>query len=457
MDEDDLFGQLWDVTERVEYDDLDHDTIDTAKLRIYDSIAVGLRAIDDDRIGRLHQFAQSKSGTDQGSILGTATTGSVEYAAFANAAMIRHLDWNDSYLRAEAAHPSGNIGAILPLAEANDRSGQDAILATVLAYELQCRLCDVASFTDAGFDHVNYGLVSVPLTYAKLAGLNREQAHAAVGIAVNSHIALLQARQAPLSEWKGYAFANAVRNGIVAGELGREGVHGPSHIFTGTQGLHTVLNGTLDGTTLGLGDDGFAINETHLKRYPICHHILAGIDAAMEIRSMDTFDPADIQSIDVHTYDIAIRVAGGEDKWRPTTRGTADHSIPYCLARALLDGPIEPDDLDGSALHENHVIELMDRIEVHPNEAFSDAYGESFPHRVVVDTHQDTVESTVEYPAGHYRNPLEWEEVTTKLTGSDRIASDAAEQLRAAVENLDTSDDIADLIAAAERIGSAVA
>ena len=433
MEGDAVFDRLWDRVETVEFDDLDPDTIDTAALRIFDSIAVSIRALEEKPIQRVTMLASKKSSDTPANILGTDVQSSLEFATFANCAMMRYLDWNDTYLQTEAAHPSGNIGAILAAADACDLSGREVILATVLSYDIQCRLCDLANFTDNGFDHVNYGLVSVPLALAKLLELDRKEARDATSIAATAHLGLLQARQPPISEWKGYAFANAARNGVISVEMAIAGIHGPADPFLGTNGINSVLNRPLDPHDITF-EDGFAVNQTHLKRYPICHHILSGIDAVAALRKRHDIDWREIEGVDVWTYDVAIRVAGDEEKWRPTTRGTADHSIPYCLARYLIDGRIELEDLDGPALSEPDVVELMDRIEVHHDESFTTMYGESFPHRVVIDTGDDKYEETVKNPLGHVDNPLDWKDVAEKLPEQDTTA------LQGIVESLDERD-----------------
>ncbi len=452
MAEDPVVHELWSFANELTFEDLDEETVEAAQLRIFDSLAVALRANEDPRIERLVGYASTKGSAHEGAILGTTERAAVEYAGFANAAMIRYLDWNDTYLTAEAAHPSGAIGGLLAYADARDLTGRELILATVIAYEIQCRLCDQASFTEEGFDHVNYGLVALPVALGTVLGLSESAVSDAIGIAATGNLATLQARQPPISEWKGHAFANAVRNAIFSVELTAEGVGGPAEPFVGTHGLDTVLERSIDPDGLELGPP-YRVTETHLKAYPICHHILAGIDAVFDIGETIDLAPAAIEAIDVDTYEIAIRAAGGEEKWRPTTRGTADHSIPYCLARAIIDGPIHPEHLDERRLDEADVLELMDRIEVQHDETFTAEYGEAFPHRVTVRTDDGTHAATVRYPRGHVRNPLDWNEVAAKLTGGG-YPERTVDRLRSAVADLDGEESVQRVVAACADVDS---
>lgn len=450
---DDVVEELCSFATRLSYDDLPVETVETAKLRVFDSLVTGLMSLREDPVRRLVSHASTEHGAAGAPILGTEHAASVEYAAFANAGMIRYLDWNDTYLSAEAAHPSGNIGAILAAGAANGRSGRELLAATALAYEAQCRLCDLASFTGTGFDHVNYGLVSVPLAVGRLMGLSEAELHEAVSISLGGHLGLLQSRQAPLSEWKSFAFGNVARNGVAAAELAAAGIHGPSGIFTGEHGVNSVVDARIDAADLALGE-GFLIDETHLKRYPICHHILAAIDCVDSITDRADLDPAAIESIDIGTYEIAIRATAGEGRWRPTTRGTADHSLPYCVARALVDGTIGPDELDESRLADDDVVAVMDRVDVHHEASFTERYGDAFAHEVRITTADGEYERQVDYPLGHYKNPLSWDDVATKVLDHARCSPGPVRDLRAAAETLDEAPDVDALFDVAAAVGA---
>src|SRR5207245_8775262 len=135
---------------------------------------------------------------------------------FVNGLLIRYLDYNDTYLSLEPAHPSDNLAAVLAVGEAVNATGPELIVAAVLAYEIQCRLCDAASLRKHGFDHVTYGAISSALAACKLLNLHATQCAHAVGIAGVCNVALRQTRAGELSMWKGCAFANAARNGVFA-------------------------------------------------------------------------------------------------------------------------------------------------------------------------------------------------------------------------------------------------
>ncbi|MBI4530380.1 MAG: MmgE/PrpD family protein, partial [Candidatus Latescibacteria bacterium] len=196
------------------YDDLPQEVIHEVKRRVLDALGCAVGAFDGDP-GRIARgVASSIRATPGATILGTKKTSSPDLAAFANGTLIRYLDYNDTYLSREPAHPSDNIAPALAVAEAEGVGGKTLITAIVIGYEVQCRLCDAASIRSRGWDHVTYGAFSTALVAAKLMGLSEEEIHHALGLSGTPNIALRQTRAGELSMWKGCAFANASRNGV---------------------------------------------------------------------------------------------------------------------------------------------------------------------------------------------------------------------------------------------------
>src|SRR5207237_8919925 len=141
-----------------------------------------------------------------------------------------------TYLSKGPARPSDKSAAVLAVAESVGANGRDAIAATALAYEVQCRLCDAASIRARGLDHVTYGAFLTALASAKLMRLDPGKTRHAVNIAGVACAAMRQARVGELSHWKGVAFANAARHGVYSALLARAGMTGPAPIFEGQMG-----------------------------------------------------------------------------------------------------------------------------------------------------------------------------------------------------------------------------
>ncbi|MFW5918363.1 MAG: MmgE/PrpD family protein, partial [Haloferacaceae archaeon] len=334
-----LADELAAYATELSYADLDSDTIDRVSDRIIDSLACAYATMGEQPVEATRRYVARKDGATPAGVIGGGES-SVEAAALANGTLIRYLDWNDTYLSLEPGHPSDNLGAVLSVADALGCSGRETILATVLAYELQCRLCDAASLRANGFDHVNYGLVSATLGAAKLMDLSREEMTHALDVALNAHVALRQARAGQLSEWKGMAFANVDRNAVVAAELAREGIEGPAPIFEGEFGFFRQVSGEFDLDVESFGGNGgeFKINETYVKFYPVEYHAQAAVNCVFALMDEHGIDAADVERIENETYEAGVSIiAGDQRKWHPETRETADHSMPYCIARAWID------------------------------------------------------------------------------------------------------------------------
>ncbi len=343
---------------------------------------------------------------------------SPDLAAFVNGVLFRYLDCNDTYLSLEPAHPSDNFAAALAAAETAGRNGRDVITAAVLAYEIQCRLCDATSIRARGWDHVPYGAFSTAAAAAKLLGLSAEGITQALNLAGTPNVTLRQTRAGELSEWKGCAFANASRNGVFAALLAAEGLTGPAPIFEGEMGFFKQVSGPFELPPFG-GENGstdFMINRTSIKFWPAEYHSQSAIHAALELRPQ-LGDVRRIQSLDIFSFDAAVDIIGKDpEKWRPKTRESADHSLPCCTAVALLDGDVTLDSFSPQRLSDPVVLELTSKIRVLRDADLTKRYPKGIPNRLVAtldDGRTFTAEN--EFPRGHDQNPMTDEEVTVKF------------------------------------------
>src|SRR5437763_5279168 len=193
---------------QLRFEDLPAPVTHEVKRRFIDSIATACGAMDADAY-RIARRCAARFRSEPGVSLFGGGQSSVEWATFVNGLLIRYLDYNDTYLSLEPAHPSDNLAAVLAVGASVGASGPDMIAAAVLAYEVQCRLCDGASLRKHGIDHVTYGAISSCAAACKLLGLDASQTTHALGIAGVCNVALRQTRAGELSMWKGCAFANA--------------------------------------------------------------------------------------------------------------------------------------------------------------------------------------------------------------------------------------------------------
>lgn len=445
-----LAPRLADYAHNLQFEQLDDATVHEVRRRVIDSLACAMGAYNANAVSVARKVASRVTSTPGASFLGGSHSTSPDLAAFVNGVHFRYLDYNDTYLSLEPAHPSDNIAATLAAAQYASRSGRDLITATVLAYEIQCRLCDAASIRANGWDHVTYGAFSTAAAAAKLMGLSVEQITHALNLAGTPNVTLRQTRAGELSEWKGCAFANASRNGVFAALLAADGLTGPAPIFEGEMGFFTQVSGefTLPHLAGSDGSDDYMIKQTSIKFWPAEYHSQSAIHAALELRKQfDSVD--DIESIDIYSFDAAVDIIGKDpEKWRPKTRETADHSLPYCTAVALVDGDVTLESFSQARLQDESLLDLVAKIKIHRDDELSARYPKGIPNRIVVNLvggKQLTEEN--EFPRGHDQNPMSDEEVTDKFhrMAEGLLSKEAQEKVLASCWKLEEVTDLGQL------------
>jgi 2-methylcitrate dehydratase len=433
------------------FEDLPAETVHEAKRRFIDSIATAVGAMPAEAYAIARRCALRIKAEPDAGLFGGGRS-SPEWATFVNGLLIRYLDYNDTYLSLEPAHPSDNLAPVLAVGDAVSAGGQALITAAVLAYEIQCRLCDAASLRKHGFDHVTYGALSSCAAACKLLNLDDARTTHALGLAGVANIALRQTRSGELSMWKGCAFANAARNGVFAALLAAEGLTGPAPIFEGDLGIMKLLTGPFEVPVLGGGGQPFMINQTYLKFWPAEYHSQSAIDAALQLRP-EVGDPKQIRAVDIHTFHAAVDIIGKDpEKWRPRTRETADHSLPYCTAIALIDGEVTGRQFEPARFTDPAVLELVGKIKLHCDEEIDKRYPAGIPSRLTVtlaDGRQLVRE--VEFPRGHARNRMTDGEVEQKFRTmvEPRYGKERADQILAAcwgLEKLTEADELLRLV-----------
>jgi 2-methylcitrate dehydratase len=389
-----------------------------ARRRLIDAFGCAAGALGEPAPTIARRAAAAVRGEPGAALMGGGRS-AADWAAFANGVHIRYLDCNDTYLSLEPAHPSDNWAAVMAVGEQVGADGQAWIVAAAVAYEVQCRLCDAASIRARGWDHTTYGSLSTALAAARLLGLKHESTVDALGIAGTTGTALRLTRAGELSMWKGCAFAHAARNGVFAALLAREGMTGPAPLFEGDMGFCQQVSGPLELPKLGgPSATDWMLPKTSIKFVPAEYHSQSAIAAAFELRPQ-IGDPARIRSIEIATFRTAVEIIGQDpEKWRPKTRETADHSLPYCTAVALVDGAVSAAQFTPARLADPALLDLVSRTTVFEDPKLTKGYPAGIPNRVRVTLVDGSVlEKEVAFPPGHDQNPLDDAQLATKFHG----------------------------------------
>jgi 2-methylcitrate dehydratase len=282
-------------------------------------------------------------------------------------------------------------------------------------YELIGRLNRTVMIRDIGWDQGTWLSIGVACGVARLFGLGREAMAETIALAAADCPATRQTRAGELSYWKGCATANAARNGVFAALLAREGMTGPDRPFEGTHGIWEQVSGPFALELPAPGESPImAIGG--LKYFPIENNAQGPAWAAQEVRAALPVD--ELAAIHVETTQFTWTEIGRDpEKWAPTRRETADHSLPYIFAIVLRHGTITPAHFEPEALHDPWVRAMMPRITVEPNADFTRRWPAENACRATARTY-DGREHVVEvtHPRGHYTNPMTDAEAVAKFT-----------------------------------------
>lgn len=436
--------RLVDFAQRAQYGALSARTVHEIKRHLIDTFASALGAYDEEVSVMARALAARARADDAVRVWGSNIVTTPELAAFANGVMTRSLDVSDTYMGRSRGHPSDMVSGLVAVAELAHADGRALMNAISLAYDVYCSFCKVIDINARGWDQPVYAVIGCVLGAAKLLQLDADRTGHALSLALTPNMALAQARRGSLSSWKGCAGANASRNAVFAALLAREGFTGPTEVFEGDGGLWEII-GRQDWPLPAAA----MIDFTHTKSLPVCYHGQSAVLAALELRARVNVEA--IEAIEVDAYGTAVFMMGGDaSRWAPANRETADHSLPYCIAIALLDGTVTRDSFAAPRLRDPAVAAIMRKVTVREDAALSAQYPEGAPGRVTIRMASGEKHVTeIRYPKGHEKNPMNDAEIVRKFHELCAGRLDAARRDRAlaALWQLENIGDAAEITA----------
>jgi 2-methylcitrate dehydratase len=420
--------QLAEFVNGARFEALGCETRQQLKIRILDSLGCGLGALHAEPIRLIRGYITELGSCGSGSISERAGCGTctlvgggcadIDRAAFYNSALIRYLDFNDSYLaKGETCHPSDNLGALLAAGEYIGATGRDLMTALAIAYQIQCRLSDIAPVRARGFDHTVQGAYGVAAGISKILKFDPSQTANAIAISGTAFNALRVTRTGKLSHWKGLAYPNLTACCTRAALLARHGITGPLEVIEGDKGLMDAITGCFQMSWSG--EDLGCVGRTTVKKYNAEIHSQTAIEAVLTLLRRDQFSSTDINRVDVEIFDVAYNIIGGGeegDKSIVSTKEQADHSLPYILAVAILDGQVMPEQYNPERIQRPDVQALLRRVSVQPRKLFSERFPDEMPCRVKITLRDGRVleQETKDYE-GFFTRPMSWETAVQKF------------------------------------------
>ncbi|MFO7927651.1 MAG: MmgE/PrpD family protein [Halobacteriota archaeon] len=452
---------LAEYANEIDYDDLPPDVIEMTERLVLDSLGccIGAYTSEPSKILREVYGDRSPAPDEAGAtVLCDGSTVPVEYAALINGLLVRYLDYNDCYISSTSVcHPSDHIPPLLAVAEAEGSTGEELIEAIVLAYEIQCRGVDTGVVWNNGFDYVTWGLYSTAAAAGKLMGLSESELVSAIGVAGTSTNGLLPSRLGEVSMWKGVAHPYVCHSAIQACQMARAGLTGPPAVFEGEGGFFdTVAGGPVEIDELG-GRDGadYRVTRTNIKPFACGYFMQSPITGVQEIVEEHDIDPETITDIEIRTFDQAVQVLASPEKWdtEKLNRETADHSIPYAIAAAIVFGDVSPREFAPDCLADERVHELMATVSVEADDELNEFRAEnagSIPSTAHVTASGETYGVRTDYPIGHAERPMSDERLEQKASAqADPYLTRGA--IESVFEDCYGLSDLSDLSALADR------
>ncbi len=427
--------QMADFVLSLEYADLSSAVLHEARRFTLDSIGCAFAALNNPDMLAAHRYVSKLGGRADSTIIGSGLKTNAADTAFMNSLLVRALDYNDIFWEQDPSHPSDILPAIWATAEKANRSTRDLLLASVIAYELECRWCLAAKpgIREIGWHHASLTQFVSPFVAGLMLGLDRDQMVAAAGISGSSHFTLGGVVAGHLTNMKNSADPMAVEAGVRAALLAAEGYSGPLQVIEGKEGLFEVINSVQwDTDVLGMfSDKEFMILKCGYKAFPTEALTHQPISAALLIREKHNLSPDDIQSVLVETTTRGADILSDASKFDPQTKETADHSLPYCIAAALADGHVLPSSFEQEKIFQANIRALLKKITVKADREIDNLFPKVKRARVTITTQKnETFTEIVDYAKGSPENPLTDQELIAKFEANCQNVVPANQQQR---------------------------
>jgi 2-methylcitrate dehydratase len=437
----------------LQYNNIPPDAAKEAKRFLLDSIGCALAAVHNEDMDNAFQYIKKLGGHEQGTIMGYGHKTNIPNATLMNALLIRALDYNDIYWEQDPSHPSDIIPAVLTPGEYMNSSGKEVLTAIVIAYELEMRMCLTAhpGIREVGWHHATLTQFVSPVVAGKVLGLTEDQITAAVGISGSSHCTFGGVVAGALTNMKNTADPMATEAGVRAALLAKTGYTGPVKIFEGKEGLFEVINNVQwkeNILTDNLGKK-FLITQCEYKAFPTEALTHQPITAVLNVMKEHSISPKNVKEVLIETTSRGADILSDPSKYHPTTKETADHSLPYCIAVAVAKGNVLPSDFEDKALQDLFIKELIQKVAVKANSEIDNLFPK-VKRAICTITTTDNKKYTrqEDFARGSTKYPMTDKELISKFkaNASEHISENRIDRIVDATFNVEKYTDIAEYV-----------
>jgi 2-methylcitrate dehydratase len=433
--------QISEFAVNLNYRDLPEEVVYAVKRFLYDSIGCAYGGYRTRDVNILRKIYKRIGGKKESTLIGFGDKLPAINSALINSLMVRTLDFNDIYWKEDPSHPSDLIPAALSAGEMVNVSMKDVITAIVLGYEFEQRLCEFAvpGIRERKWHHATLTQFVSPIVAGKILGLNVDQMVNAIGINGSHNYTAGCPTAGKLTMMKNTVDPLAVQSGVLAALMAKEGYTGTEAVFEGKEGFMDCFFGwnardqNIEAVQMkgkeNLGEwrwdlnkligslgNNYKILECGMKAFPAEALTHTHISAALKAVTKNKITYDQIESVTVTALAKACDILFDPQKYHPESRETADHSLPYCIAAALVDHKITTQSFSEEKLKDPKIREVINRIKGEASVEFEKMFPEKQPSKVIIRTKDGKEYSEyLEYPKGDPREPMTEEDLDNKF------------------------------------------
>lgn len=436
------------------FEDLPQQAITQAKLAILDTLGVTIAGVATTTGQAVCQVAEDVSGKPVATVIGAGMKSDPATAAFVNGTTGHALDYDDVSWTM-IGHPSvAVLPAVLALAEEQALSGRDTLLAYIIGFEICAKLGAVMNprhYEQGWHATGTLGTMGAAAAAARIKGLDPQQVRWVMGIASSSASGI---RQNFGTDTKPFHAGNAARAGVLAAQLAKYGFNADANIFDAQWGFFNVManpGSYRPEALVGRLGQPWDIVEPGvlLKMYPSCVSTHTSIDSMLKLCADHDLKPDQVDSVDAGVVYLTTKILIHN---RPKTGLEGKFSLPYCMARALLDRAVELEHFSDAAVNEPAAQTLLRKVTMRIEPAVSDNWRAGMPRPAIITVHLkngDSVTQRTDNPSGNAGN-VEVDKVLAKFRDCAQTLGNRSviNQVEEMVLGLETLSDIRSLLRA---------
>jgi 2-methylcitrate dehydratase len=439
--------------EQLAFGQISAEAVHEAKRFLLDSVGCALGGLHQRDMEMALSVLDELAGRGPATIFGTAKRVDPVTASLANALLIRSMDYNDIYWRQDPSHPSDIFPAALATCERAGGDGRELIVGLVLGHEFEMRFCEAGfpGVEERGWHHATLTAFVSPIVAGRMLHLGWEQIQNAIGISGCRHVTLGSVSAGELTMVKNTADPLATQSGVLAALLAEKGYTGPWHLIEGKEGFIHCMgpDWKLNVMTEGLGQS-WRITRCGMKAFPTEALTHAPLSAIIDVLNANDLQPDEIAKVKIHTLVRAADILSDPSKYDPRTKETADHSLPYVIAAALVDRQVTPASFTEEKIMSPRIRAQLKKVELVADPEIDRVFP-ALQRTIVRILTTDGREFTkqLDYPKGDPRNPLTDTEVEEKFNSLTQgvLSASGRQKLRDAIWNLDKLPSVRDMMA----------